>query len=144
MSKVLSVLISINARAKSDINLGGQGMVITNQGVAIQPCFSCKQNMCNFYTAGHWVVLIKTRTETCIKGWDWTCRLRSLRGGPVLRARSRGTGPRSPARSTARQRALLRSHRDLRRKQTNTQSRKRNKSFIVELESEIIKIWSSG
>ena len=28
--------------------------------------------------------------------------------------------------------------------QTNTQSRKRNKSFIVELESEIFKIWSSG
>ena len=28
--------------------------------------------------------------------------------------------------------------------QTNTQSRKRNKSFIVELESGIIKIWSSG
>ena len=39
MSKVLSVLISINVQAKSDINLGGQGMVITNQGVAIQPCF---------------------------------------------------------------------------------------------------------
>ena len=33
------------------------------------------------------------------------------------------------------------SHRDLRRKQTNTQSRKRNKSFIVELDSETIKIW---
>src|SRR6185503_3738446 len=39
MSKVLSLLISINVQAKSDINLGGQGMVITNQGVAIQPCF---------------------------------------------------------------------------------------------------------
>ena len=38
MSKVLSVLTSINVQAKSDINLGGQGMVITNQGVAIQPC----------------------------------------------------------------------------------------------------------
>ena len=55
----------------------------------------------------------------------------------------RGTGPRSLVRSTARQRALLRSHRGLRRKQTNTQSRKRNESFIVELEMEIIKIWSS-
>ena len=68
-------------------------------------------------------------------------------GGPgrstVLRARGRGTGPRSLARRTARRRALLRSHRSLRRIQTNTQSRKRNKSFIVELESEIIKIWSS-
>ena len=39
MNKVLSVQISINAQAKSDINLGGQGMVNTNQGVAIQPCF---------------------------------------------------------------------------------------------------------
>src|SRR6185312_5886884 len=38
-SKVLSVLISINVQAESNINLGGQGMVITNQGVAIQPCF---------------------------------------------------------------------------------------------------------
>src|SRR6185312_5510788 len=39
MSKVLSVLISINVQAKSDINLGSQGMVNTNQGAAIQPCF---------------------------------------------------------------------------------------------------------
>ena len=28
MSKVLSILVSINVQAKSDINLGGQGMVI--------------------------------------------------------------------------------------------------------------------
>ena len=59
----------------------------------------------------------------------------------VLRARGRRTGPRSLARSTARRRALLHSHRDLRRIQTNTQSRKRNKSFIVELDSETIKVW---
>ena len=39
MSKVLSVLISVNVQAKAVINLGSQGMVITNQGVAIQPCF---------------------------------------------------------------------------------------------------------
>ena len=83
-------------------------------------------------------MFIKTRTKACIKG---------VRGGPgrstVLRARGRGTGPHSLAHSTARQRALLHSHRGLRRKQTNTQSRKRNKGFIVELESEMIKIWSS-
>ena len=60
----------------------------------------------------------------------------------ILRVRGRGTGPCSLARSTTRRRALLRSHRGLRRNQTNTQSRKRNKSFIVELESEIVKIWS--
>ena len=34
MSKALSILISINVIAKSVVNLGGQGMVITNQGVA--------------------------------------------------------------------------------------------------------------
>ena len=39
MSKVLSILVLINVQAQSDINLGGQGMVISNQGVAIQPCF---------------------------------------------------------------------------------------------------------
>ena len=39
MNKVLNVLMLINIQAKSDINLGGQGMVITNQEVAIQPCF---------------------------------------------------------------------------------------------------------
>src|SRR6185312_9934950 len=37
--QVLSVLVSINVQAKSDINLGGQGIIITNQEVAIQPCF---------------------------------------------------------------------------------------------------------
>ena len=92
-------------------------------------------------------MFIKTRTETCIKGRDRTCRLRSLRGGPsrstVLRARGHRTGPRSLACSTARQRALLHSHHGLRHVQTNTQSRKEIKVFIVELESEIIKIWSS-
>ena len=50
MSKVLSVLISINVQAKSDINLGGQGMVITNQGVAIQPCFHASK----IYTVVVW------------------------------------------------------------------------------------------
>ena len=69
MSKVLSILISINVQAKSDINLGGQGMVITNQGVAIQPCFHASKSYA-IYKTGHWVVFIKTRTETCIKGWD--------------------------------------------------------------------------
>src|SRR6185437_14011772 len=48
MSKVLSVLTLINVQAKSDINLGSQGMVITNQGVAIQPCFHASKNVCSF------------------------------------------------------------------------------------------------
>ena len=48
MNKVLSVQISINVQAKSDINLGGQGMIITNQGVAIQPFFMQAKHM-QFY-----------------------------------------------------------------------------------------------
>ena len=39
MCRVLSVLVAINVQAKLDINIGGQGMIITIQGVAIQPCF---------------------------------------------------------------------------------------------------------
>ena len=48
MSKVVSVLISINVQAKLDINLGGQGMVITNQGVAIQLCFYASKTYASF------------------------------------------------------------------------------------------------
>ena len=49
----------------------------------------------------------------------------------ALRARGRRTGPRSLARSTARRQALLRSHRDLRRIQTSTQSRKEIKALSL-------------
>src|SRR6185503_17524132 len=56
---VLSVL--------AEINLGGQGMVITNQGVAIQPCFQQAKHM-QFYKIGQWVVFIKTRTKHASKG----------------------------------------------------------------------------
>ena len=84
-------------------------------------------------------MFIKTRTETCIKGWDWTCRLRSLRGGPVLRARGHGMGPRSPAHSTARWRALLRSLCGLQRTQTSTQSKHRNRSLSLSSDQEHIK-----
>ena len=52
-----------------------------------------------------------------------------------------GTDPRSLASSTARRRVLPHSDRDLRRTQASTQSRKRNESFIAELDSETIKIW---
>ena len=45
--KVLSVLAAINVQTHSDINLGGQGMVITNQGVAIKHVFN-RQSICNF------------------------------------------------------------------------------------------------
>ena len=48
MSKVLSILISINVQAKSDINLGDQGMIITTQGVAIQPCFHASKTYAIF------------------------------------------------------------------------------------------------
>src|SRR6185503_17864569 len=43
MSKVLSVLVSINVQAKSDINLGGQGMIITTEGDDIQPCYHARK-----------------------------------------------------------------------------------------------------
>ena len=44
--EVLSVLAVINVQTThSDINLGGQGMVITNQGVAIQPYFQQAKHM---------------------------------------------------------------------------------------------------
>ena len=69
MNKVLSVLISINVQAKSDINLGGQGMVNTNQGVLSNRVFM-QAKLMQFYKTGHWVMLIKTRTEICVKGWD--------------------------------------------------------------------------
>ena len=46
MYEVLSVLAVIKAQTThSDINLGGQGMVITNQGVAIQMCFQQAKHM---------------------------------------------------------------------------------------------------
>ena len=48
MNKVLSVLITINVQAESDINRGGQGMVITNQGGGYPTLFSRKQNIFNF------------------------------------------------------------------------------------------------
>ena len=44
--EVLNILAAINVQTThSDINLGGQGMVITNQGVAIQPCFQQAKHM---------------------------------------------------------------------------------------------------
>src|SRR6185503_6885004 len=44
--EVLSVLAVINVQTThSDINLGGQGMVLTNQGVDIQPCFQQVKHM---------------------------------------------------------------------------------------------------
>ena len=49
--KVLSVLAAINVQTHLDINLGGQGMVITNQGVAIQSCFQQAKHM-QFYKIG--------------------------------------------------------------------------------------------
>ena len=54
-----------------------------------------------------------------VKGWNWTSHSQSLPGSPdrgtVLRVWARGTGPRTPARGTARRRDLPQSLRDLRR-----------------------------
>ena len=87
---------------------------------------------------------MKTRTKHASKGGIVLAVFKAFQEvliDAVLRVRGHGAGPRSPARSTARRRALLRSHRGLRRIQTNTQSRKRNIGFIVEFDSETIKIW---
>ena len=90
-------------------------------------------------------MFIKTRTKHASKDGIELAVFKAFPGSPgrgaVLRARGCRTGPRSLARSTSRRRALLRSHRDLRRIQISTQSRKRNKSYIVELDSETNKVW---
>ena len=39
---------------------------MTNQGVAIQPCFQQEKHM-QFYKTGQWVVFIKTRTKHASK-----------------------------------------------------------------------------
>jgi hypothetical protein len=114
--------------------IGGQGVVISKQGVAITKqgwlsyhVFSSKTM--HFYKTGQRVVFIKTRTETCIKGRDWTCHHQILAEGPdrstVPRVWGRRTGPCSLHHS----RDLPRSPRVLRRKQTGTQSSERTKIF---------------
>jgi hypothetical protein len=106
---------------------GDQGMVITNKG-GYPTMFSVCKTM-QFYKTGHWVMLIKTRTETCIKGRNWTCHHQTLVEDPDRSsfpwAWNRRTDPRSPGHS----RDLPRSLRVLRRKQTDTQSSERAKSF---------------
>jgi hypothetical protein len=109
------------------IKSGGQSMVVSSKG-GYPTMFSTRKTM-QFYKTGHWVVFIKTRTETCIKGRNWTCHRQTLAEGPdrstVPRARSRGTDPRSLGHSQD----LPRSLRVLRHKQTDTQSSARTKSF---------------
>ena len=127
MSKVLSLLISINVQAKPDINLGGQGMVITIKGWLSNRVFMQAKHMqfCKNRPIG---CVYKTRTKHASKDGIELAVLKAFREvliGTVLRIRGRGTGPRSLARSTARRRILPRSHRDLRRTQASTQSRKK-------------------
>jgi hypothetical protein len=109
------------------IKPGGQGMDIANKG-GYPTMFSVSKTM-QFYKTGHWVVFIKTKTETCIKGRSWTCHRQVLAEGPdrstVLRARGRRTSPRSLGHG----RDLPRSLRVLWRKQTGIQSSERTKSF---------------
>ena len=69
MSKVLSILISINVQAKLDINLGVKEWSSQIKGWLSNRVFM-QAKLMKFYKTGHWVVFIKTRTETCIKGWD--------------------------------------------------------------------------
>ena len=117
-------------------------MVITDQGVAIQPCFQQSKHM-QFCKTGQQVVFIKLG-QNMHQRMGLNLPSQSLPGSPdrgtVLRVWGRGTSPRSLARSTAHRQVLPRSYRDLRRTQTSTQSRKRNKGFIAKLDSETIKI----
>ena len=53
-------------------------MVITNQGVAIQPCFQQVKHM-QFYKTGQSVVFIKTRTKFASKGRIELAVLKSFR-----------------------------------------------------------------
>ena len=55
--KILSVLTAFNVQTKPDINLGGQGMVITNQGVAIQPCFHASKT---------YAIFVKQANRSCL------------------------------------------------------------------------------
>jgi hypothetical protein len=109
------------------IKSGGQGRVISNKG-GYPTMFSARKTM-QFYKTGHWVVFIKTRTETCIKGRNWTCHRQTLARSPgrstVPRVRGRSTDPRLLGHA----RVLPRSLRVLRRNQTGTQSSTRSKSF---------------
>ena len=92
-------------------------MVITNQGVAIQPGFSSKTT-CSFKNRPIGCVY-KTGAKYASK--DEIGRSQSLPRSPdrgtVLRVRGRGTGPHTLARSIACRRILPRSHHDLRRTQ---------------------------
>jgi hypothetical protein len=66
-------------------NTGGQGIVITKQGVVItkQEWLSYHvflSKTMHFYKTGQRVAFVNTRTETCIKGRDWTCHHQILAG----------------------------------------------------------------
>ena len=70
-------------------------------------------------------MFIKTRTKHASKGEIELAVFEAL-GEVLIEALSFGFG--------VAERVLPRSHRDLRRTQASTQSRKRNKGFIIELE----------
>ena len=78
-----------------------------------------------FYKIGLWVVFIKLGQKHASKDGIELAVFKAFWDGPVLRARGRGTGPRSPAHSTARQWVLLRLLHGLQRTQTGTQLKHR-------------------
>ena len=104
-------------------------MVIINQGVAIQPGFSSKTT-CSFENRPIGCVY-KTRTKYASKDEIELAVLKAFRE-VLIEVLSSVFGVTE---------LVPRSHRDLRRTQASTQSRKRNKGFIVGLESGTIKIW---
>ena len=140
MSKVLSILISINVQAKADINLGSQGMVIQIKGWLSNRVFMQAKHM-QFYKVGHWVVFIKTRTQYASK--DGIELAVFVAFGEVL---SFGLGVAEWLLVLLLTVLLIDGLSFVHSAvydadKTSTQSRNRNKSFIVELDLEIIKIW---
>ena len=75
-------------------------MVITNQGVAIQPCFHASKTYA-IYKTGHWVVFIKLGQKHASKDGIELAVFKAFWDVLSFRFRGRGTGPRSPAHSTA-------------------------------------------
>ena len=88
-------------------------MIITNQGVAIQPGFSSKTT-CSFENRPIGCVY-KTGTKYASKDGIELAVHKVFREVliEILRVRGHGTGPCTLARDTARRRVLSRSHRDL-------------------------------
>ena len=146
MCRVLSVLIAINVQAKSDINLGGQGIVITIKGWLSNRVFMQAKHMqfCKNRPIG---CVYKTRTKHASKDGIELAVFEAF-GEILVEALSFGLGIAKLVLVHGLAALLVNGLSFVHtvvydtHKQTHNQE-KGNKSFIVELESEMIKIRSS-